>query len=246
MHPPNSTGHRDTSDPGGRRPPSPMALPAAAPLPVVLPTLELEGFSASVDAYAGEPEPEAGTPRLRLWLVSLLGTQQSVKALWARLVRGEVATMRFDAPGGLGGARFCALAPEGPRRWRFFTAGLPASAGHHGVLVPEAALFGSERLPFVLLPRRDADAAALHYRFLNRRLDLPFHASWADWLWTRALRTGEVVPLEAHGLCAFRCAPDAQRLAGDLSAAVARGELSVSPPGLDTDGLDAVGQVRAA
>src|SRR5438094_7609639 len=115
-------------------------------------TLEADGFSAAVDAFAWEPDTSADPPRMRLWLLSLLGPQQAVKALWVRLVRGELATMRVDAgeqPGvgdGNGAAgrsvavealatrvRFCALAPEGPRRWRLFAAALPASAGYHGL-----------------------------------------------------------------------------------------------------------------
>src|SRR6266545_6280001 len=63
-----------------------------------LPVLQTEGFGATVDAFAWEEEKDATSPRMRLWFLSLLGPQQAVKALWARLVRGEVATMRFPAP----------------------------------------------------------------------------------------------------------------------------------------------------
>ena len=112
-------------------------------------TLEADGFSATVDAFAWERDPDAPTPRMRLWFVSLLGPQQSLRALWVRLVRGDVATMRALGPGALGQVRFCALAPEGPRRWRFLSASLPASAGHHGVLVPDAARYASDRADFL-------------------------------------------------------------------------------------------------
>ncbi len=60
----------------------------------------------------------------------------------------------------------------------------------------------------------------LHYRFLNRRLDLPLHPTWAAWLWDRALAAGEAVPLESRGLCAYRCLPDIEKLAADLGAAL--------------------------
>ena len=165
-----------------------------------LPILQAGGFSASVDAFAWERDPDPAARLMRLWFVSLLGPQQAVKALWARLVKGEPATLSFEA---LGTARFCALAPERPRGWRFFTASLPTAAGYQGVLVPEMALYPTERTDFLLLPRRAEDAAGLHYRFANRRLDLPLHASWADWLWQRALRVGEAIPLESQGLTSF-------------------------------------------
>lgn len=195
-----------------------------------LPVLQAGGFSASVDAFAWEPEPDPAARRMRLWLVSLLGPRQAVKALWARLIKGETATLTSEAPGTI---RFCTLAPEGPRAWRFFAASLPAAAGYHGVLVPELALYATERTDFLLLPQRDEDAAGLHYRFLNRRLDVPLHPGWADWLWRRALRTGEAGALESLGLMAYRCTPDARALAVDLSAAVRGGELSIA------DGPDA-------
>ena len=71
---------------------------SAAPLA----TLEADGFSAAVDVYAWEPDTDADRPCMRLWLLSLLGPQQSVKGLWVRLVRGETATMRVDAKGDVG------------------------------------------------------------------------------------------------------------------------------------------------
>jgi hypothetical protein len=70
------------------------------------------------------------------------------------------------------------LAPEGPRAWRFATASLPGAAGYHGVLVPDAARFGSDRADFRLLPRSAEQAPDLHFRFLNRRVDLPLHQDW--------------------------------------------------------------------
>lgn len=189
---------------------------------ITLPILQAGGFSASVDAFAWERDPEPSARQMRLWFVSMLGPQQAVKALWARLIKGELATLSFED---LETARFCALAPEGPRGWRFFTASRPAAAGYHGVLVPEMALYATERTDFLLLPRRPEEVAMLHYRYVNCRLDMPLHPAWADWLWQRALQTGEAVRLEARGLDAYRCTPNAEALAEDLTTAVRRGVL---------------------
>ena len=193
-----------------------------------LPVLQAAGFSASVDVFAWEPDPDPAARRMRLWLLSLLGPQESVKALWARLVKGEMATLSFED---LGSAHFCALAPEGPRAWRFYTASLRVAAGYHGLLVPEAALYGGERPDFLLLVRQPEEAPVLHYRFLNRRLDLPLHSEWASWLWDRALRTGEAVALESRGLRAYRCLPNPERLAADLGAALREGVLGLIESG---------------
>lgn len=187
-----------------------------------LPILHAGGFSASVDAYAWEPDPEQGQRLMRLWFLSLLGPQQAVKALWARLVKGEIATLSVET---LGQARFCRLAPDGPQGWRFLTASLPIAAGYQGVLVPQVAGYTHEALDFLLLPRDSHEAATLHYRFLNRRVDLPLHPAWADWLWQRALHAGEATPLEALGPVAYRCQPQLDTLRVDLTEGVRDGTL---------------------
>lgn len=192
--------------------------------PDPLPVLQAGGFGACVDAFAWEPDPGVNPPRMCLWLVSLLGSQQAVKALWAQLIKGETATLSTEATG----VRFCALASEGARAWRFYRTSLPASGGYHGLLLPDVALLSSERPDFLLVRRAEDDAAKLHYRFLNRRVALPLHPSWADWLWNRALRSGEARALASHGLVAYRCVPDESALASDLEADIRRGALGLS------------------
>src|SRR5207253_2460678 len=119
--------------------------------------------------------------------------QQAVKAIWARLVKGEQATLTTIEPESV---RFCALVPQGPKGWRFHTATLPSAAGYQGVLVPTPALSTDDQLEFVILAGDPAEVPRLHYRFLDRRIDLPLHSSWADWLWERGLGNGEIRPLE--------------------------------------------------
>jgi hypothetical protein len=186
-----------------------------------LPILQAGGFGASVDAFAWEPDPESSLPKMRLWVVSLLGSQQAVKALWAQLIKGDTATL--SDPGA--GARFCTLPLQATRSWRFFRASLPASSGYHGILVPEVALFATECPEFLILKRGGDDAARLHYRFLNRRVSLPLHPSWAEWLWERALRTGEARALKSFGMETYRCIPDEAALGSDLTAAIRDGAL---------------------
>jgi hypothetical protein len=189
-----------------------------------LPILQAGGFTATVDAFAWEADPDSAARHMRLWFLSLLGPLQALKALWARLVRGEPATLSREA---LGQVRFCTLAPEGPRSWRAFTAGLPDASGHQLVLLPEAARHAAGRNDFLLLPRTPEEAPLLHFRFLDRRVALPLHVGWRDWLWQRALRAGEAVALEAEGTLAYRCAPQPDALTAELSAAVATGALGV-------------------
>jgi hypothetical protein len=63
------------------------------------PLLQAGGFTATVDAFAWESDPDPAARRMRLWFLSLLGPQQSLKALWARLLKGEPATLSREALG---------------------------------------------------------------------------------------------------------------------------------------------------
>ncbi len=199
---------------------------AVRSLPKTRPVLQLDGFSATVDALALERRDQVvGRSYRRIWFLSLLGHQQSVKAIWARLLKHEVATVNGDASGV---PSWCALATEETGSWHLLTASLPGSAGYHGMLVPTIARATGDGTSFLLLPRAQDDVAALHYTFLNRRLDLPLHPSWAAWLWTRALRHGDAEELDAVGVSAYHCQPDVEVLAHDLCAAVKAGVLRVA------------------
>ena len=133
-------------------------------------TIRAAGFTATVDAFALDGE--------QLWFVSMLGSQQSVRALWARLVKCETAYLRDGDLGSDASECWLTRAAWGP--WRFHGARLPSSAAYHGLLVPDFAAHTCERQDFLLLARSKDDAPALHYRFLNRRVDPPLHPSWAE------------------------------------------------------------------
>lgn len=167
------------------------------------------GFAAAVDAHVCDER--------ELWFVSMISNQQSIRALWARLLKGEPAVISDDA---LMGGRYCELAPRARADCRFYTARLPVSGATHAMLVPSAALYASDGREFLLLARSEAEAPALHYRFLSRRIDLPLHPSWGDWLWTRGLGAGEIRPLDAHGIHAWRCAVDIEALQAALGRAL--------------------------
>ena len=88
------------------------------------------------------------------------------------------------------------------------------------------AEYAFERDAFLLLAPSDAEAPALHHRFLDRRSPLPLHRNWAEWLWHRGLAEGEIVSLQSAGIAAYRCTPNAEALREDLSHAVAAGLLT--------------------
>ncbi len=183
-------------------------------------TIRAGGFTATVDGCA-----RGGN---ELWFLSMLGHQQAVRAIWARLVKGEAAFLSGTELGG----EPTPLAREAWGTWRFTGMRLPSGSAYHGMLIPEIAAYATNRLDFLLLVGEQDVAAQLHFRFLARRLDLPLHASWADWLWRRGLETEGVQELESAGLRAYRCRPRQEALRVDISDAVRRRALVVETTGV--------------
>lgn len=183
-------------------------------------TIRAGGFTATVDGCAGGGN--------ELWFLSMLGHQQAVRAIWARLIKGEAGFLSSTELGG----EPTPLAREAWGTWRFTGMRLPSGSAYHGMLIPEIAAYAADRLDFLLLIRGQDDAAQLHFRFLARRLDLPLHPSWAEWLWRRGLENEEVQELESAGLRAYRCRPQPEALRVDISDAVRRRALVVETTGV--------------
>ncbi len=216
-----------------------------------LPRLQADGFGATVEAYALEDDPGV-RGQARLWLVSLLASRQAVEAIWATLITGKTALLSAR---GIGPARPCTLAHEGPRGWPSPIVKLHESTLAHCLIHPRSAHYAHDRADFLLVPRLDprgaeaasdplvatqarAALAAQHFRFLNRRVDTPLHPAWAAWLWARAVDRGEAVELDSYGLVAYRCIPDVAALTAAVQAGVRAGALPV--PLVDGDDVGMV------
>ena len=186
-------------------------------------TIRAGGFTATVDGCA-----RGGN---ELWFLSMLGHQQAVRAIWARLVKGEAAFLSGTELGG----EPTPLAREAWGTWRFTGMRLPSGSAYHGMLIPEIAAYATNRLDFLLLVREQDDAAQLHFRFLARRLDVPLHPSWAGWLWRRGLETDEAEQLQSTGVQAYRCRPKPEALRADIGDAVRRRALVVETTGVASE-----------
>ena len=68
-----------------------------------LTVLHAAGFTATVDAYALEPDPDPLARRMRLWFVSLLGPQQTVRRALPRLPNNVGSKHPNTAPAVQGG-----------------------------------------------------------------------------------------------------------------------------------------------
>ena len=202
-----------------------MLAADAAINPDALYTISAGGFSATADAFARDPDSEG------LWFLSMVGAQSALKAIWAALLKRPPESAHLLAgTDGLalsGGFHRCGIPGETIGTWTTKIARLPVSGGFHALVYTRMAEYAFERDAFLLLAPGEAEAPALHHRFLDRRSPLPLHRSWAEWLWRRGLAKGEIAPLQSAGVHAWRCTPDAEALREDLSMAVGSGLLTL-------------------
>ena len=194
---------------------------------MTLHTINAGGFSAVADAFALD-DAEG------LWFLSMGGSENALKAIWACLLKQppEAAFLIQGLEGAfVGEYRRCQVPYETLGTWTAQMARLPGSGGYHALVFPRLAEYTFDRQDFLLLAHSEEDAPSLHYRFLDRRVPLPLHPTWARWLWERGLRSGEIDPVESVGILAYRCSPNEEALRTDLSDAVGNGDLAVPSEG---------------
>ena len=172
-----------------------------------------------------------------LWFVSMVGSQTALKAIWASLLKQPPDTAHIikgaDGMALSGGFQRCQVPYETIGTWTTKIARLRGTGAWHALVYTKTAEFSYEKDSFLLLAQSEAETPALHHRFLDRRSPLPLHGSWADWLWQRGLKEGEIVPLQSVGVSAYRCSPKSDKLREDLSYAVASGSLTLPEEGSD-------------
>lgn len=151
----------------------------------MVPVIKVKGFRCFVDeaVFSNQKGDFAQ-------LVSLVGSREAVKALWARLMKGEAAYFE-------NGEQFRAVKMNTAEGAKLLTERLPSGA-FHGLLLSRALLQGE-----MVLCEYEADLPTRFYHYLTRKLRLPLHDTWSDWLWERALGTEMVEKLSSQWLHAY-------------------------------------------
>ncbi len=190
-------------------------------------TINVGGFSAAVEAYARNPQTSD------LWFLAMVGPQTSLKAIWASILKQPPDSAHiFDNSDELalvGDFRKCSIPNESLGTWTTRITRLQACGGYHAMVYTKMAEYAYHREDFLILAPTEAEAPSLHYTFLDRRVHLPIHPSWTQWLWARGIKTGEIFQLESAGIQAWLCKPNVTSLEQDLSTAISVGQLTVPP-----------------
>ena len=196
-------------------------------------TAASNGFSATSDAFV--MREDADHPDLyvkELLFLSIIGGQAAVKAIASGILKKNtelvsLSANRYDDVED-GKRLYAAMRKPISGSWKSRTMRLPETRAWHSIIYSTVLEFNRDESNFVILGEFGEETAQARYlQFLNRRIGLPIHPDWQDWLWQRGFRTGEIRPLIASGVLAWECAPDEGALRLALSRGIIDGSLIV-------------------
>ncbi|MDQ3398542.1 MAG: hypothetical protein M3511_12385 [Deinococcota bacterium] len=171
------------------------------------PTISMKGYRCVVEDYVlGDHHA-----RTHAHLLSLVGTREAVRAIWARLMKQEQATLHAEKLKSIGMNAFMG--------GKLITERLPSGA-YHGLLIGNACL---SRL--VLLSPTEGELPGRFHKHLLDTLRLPLHPLWAPWLWEYALARGYLRKLPTRQIHAYDIAVDAPALEQAVRTALVNREL---------------------
>ena len=190
------------------------------------------GFSAHADAMLYDRD------QAQVWFISMLGALTSTRAISASILKNPPDSLHAlpdrDEDSELANREYFRL--QIPwftmGTWTSKVARLNVSGGWQCMVYTKLAEYGgeiAERSDF-LLTSFTGDKKELirnHYRFLDRRTELPIHESWAEWLWKRGLEGDEIRPLAGHNMTGYYCVFSAEQLREDICVAVKRGYIRI-------------------
>lgn len=197
------------------------------PHPRTLLQISCDGFTTTVDAMAANLNNEPA-----LLFISLVGTQAAARALTANIMANPVKTLLLqeidpESDGQLPKGPVHTLHRAKEALWRRRHRQLPLTRAWHSILWDARIEPDHPSKDFILISTpQHHSTSAQHLAYLRRRLKIPFHPTWADWAWTRAIQKEEATPLAGTNLDAWYCHPNPTSIREDITQAVKTGLLT--------------------
>ena len=213
--------------------------------PEELTLVDAAGFSAVADAYVRDAHSET------LWFISMLGNQTALKAIAATLFNQPPKHIYLVVEHPEDPAKDNYLPCQVPittiGTWTHKIVRMPTTRVFHSLVYTRKAEYANASKDFLLIARTPEEAPRLHYLFLERRVNIPLHESWADWLWDWGKANGTINQLDSKGIDGYLCNPEEESLKEDLSDAISERQLTLPPnsrPEEDGTGKDAASAPR--
>ena len=173
----------------------------------MVPTIKIKGFRCSVEEAVFSNRKDGYAH-----ILSLAGSREAVKAVWARLMKGEAAYLE-------NGEQLRAVKMNTVEGAKLLTERLPSGA-FHGLLLSQPLLRGE-----LVLCEKEGDLPASFYAVLTRMLRLPLHRDWQGWLWEHALGNGMVEQMSSRRLHAYEVNLSVHNLEVAVRQALRAGEM---------------------
>ena len=193
----------------------------------VLWTAHAGGFSATTDAYAVDKNEHNGNRGI--WLISMLGAQVAVRAIAAALLNKnpKPVTLTPGAEGLAINEQMMQCQPPYATfgTWTTRIIKMANGMGYHNMTFTRLGEYAFNSKNFLLITQEGQDEAEQYRRYLDKRISVPIHGSWSQWLWERAQERREVEELECIGIRAWHCRPVIKNLEQEISQAIRQGKL---------------------
>ena len=173
----------------------------------MIPTIKIKGFRCPVEEAVFSNRKDGFAH-----VLSLVGSREAVKAVWARLMKGEAAYLDT-------GPQVKAVRMNTLEGGKLLTERLPSGA-FHGLLLSQVVLRGE-----LVLCKKEEELPTSFYTVLTRMLRLPLHKDWRDWLWEHALGNGMVEQMSSRRLHAFEVNLSVHNLETAVRQALLAGEM---------------------
>ena len=173
----------------------------------MVPIIKIKGFCCSVEEAVFSNRKDGFAH-----VLSLVGSREAVKAVWARLMKGEAAYLDM-------GQQVRAARMNTAEGGKLLTERLP-SGSFHGLLLSNALLRGE-----LVLCEKEEELPAQFYTVLTRMLRLPLHSDWQGWLWEHALGSGMVEQMASQRLHAYEVNLSVCNLETEVRQALLAGEM---------------------
>lgn len=171
----------------------------------MIPIISTKGYRCTLEECVSRRDDYAH-------LLSLVGTREAVKAIWARLMKGEAAY-------GYNGSESKTVRMNAYEGSKLLTERLPSGA-FHGLILSRALLRGE-----VLVCEQQENLPARFYRSLTQTSRLPLHSAWKGWLWEHALAQEMLRPLASVRLHAYDVRVNMLELEQAVRVALVEGSL---------------------
>jgi len=126
----------------------------------MVPTIKIKGFRCSVEEAVFSNGKDGFAH-----VLSLVGSREAVKAIWARLMKGEAGYLDT-------GPQVKVVRMNTFEGGRLLIERLPSGA-FHGLLLSQAVLRGE-----LVLSEKEEDLPARFFHYLTQKLRLPLHSDW--------------------------------------------------------------------